>query len=78
MLARGGSAMTKPFQKFDPAKAPQVPSHMEDFFNSVRSRKPAKCNEDEAFIEAATLVMAVASLKEKRQVRWDAEKEDVV
>lgn len=77
-LESGKYKPDQPFQKFDPAKAPQVPSHMEDFFNSVRSRKPAKCNEDEAFIEAATLVMAVASLKEKRQVRWDAEKEDVV
>ncbi|MEW6236325.1 MAG: Gfo/Idh/MocA family oxidoreductase [Candidatus Omnitrophota bacterium] len=68
----------KPFLRYDPSKTPQLPNHMEDFFNGVRSRKKTKCNEDEAFIEAATLVMSVTSLKEKRQTRWDAEKEEII
>jgi predicted dehydrogenase len=68
----------KPFLKFDPAKTPTVPSHMQDFFNGVRSRQKTKCNEEEAFIEAATIVMSVKALKEKRLVRWDAEKQDIV
>lgn len=68
----------QPFMKFDPSKTPTPPSHMQDFFNCVRSRKKTKCNEDQAFIEAATLIMAVKSLMEKRQVRWDKEKQDVV
>ncbi len=68
----------KPFMTYDPDNAPEVPSHMQDFFNCVRSRQKTKCNEDEAFTEAATLVMSVKSLMEKRQVRWDAEKEEVM
>ncbi|RJP21646.1 MAG: hypothetical protein C4527_23425 [Candidatus Omnitrophota bacterium] len=68
----------QPFLKYDPAKGPKTPSHMQDFFNSVRSRKKAKCNEDEAFVEAATLIMAVTSLMEKRLTRWDAEKEEII
>lgn len=68
----------KPFLKFDPSKTPKQPPHMQDFFNCVRSRKKTKCNEDEAFIESATAIMSVIALREKRQVRWDPKKQDVV
>lgn len=77
-LQSGKIAQGKPFLKFDPKKTPPVPSHMEDFFNCVRSRQKTKCNEDQAFIEAATIVMAMKAYQEKREVRWDAEKQDVV
>jgi predicted dehydrogenase len=68
----------KPFLSYDPAKTPPQPTHMEDFLNCVRSRKRPKCNEDEAFVEAVTCIMSVIAYKEKRQVRWDALKQEVV
>jgi len=63
---------------FDPAKAPQLPSHMADFFNCVRSRGKPRCDVDEAFIETATFLLSIAAYKAKRMARWDAEKEDIV
>ena len=68
----------KPFMRFDTSKTPEQPTHMEDFFNGVRNHKKTKCNEDEAFIEASTILMSVAALKEKREVRWNRDKEDIV
>lgn len=66
------------FMKFDPSKTPAQPNHMEDFFNCVRSRQKPKCNEEEAFVEAATLVMSIKALQKRREVRWDAQKQDIV
>ncbi|MBI1387841.1 MAG: twin-arginine translocation signal domain-containing protein [bacterium] len=67
----------EPMLKFDPSKT-EVPTHMDDFFNCVRSRKKTQCNEDEAFVEAATILMSVAAYKENRCVKWDKAKEDFV
>ena len=44
----------------------------------VRSRQKTRCNEDEAFIEAATLIMSVESYKRERKVKWDRAKEEIV
>jgi hypothetical protein len=63
---------------FKPDGTPPQPSHMQDFFSCVRKRKTPKCNEDEALIETATFVMSVISYKEKRQVRFDSNKQVVV
>jgi predicted dehydrogenase len=68
----------EPLLSFDPAATPAQPSHMQDFFDCVRSRKRPKCNEDEAFIETATFMMSVAAYREKREVRWDPEREEIV
>jgi predicted dehydrogenase len=68
----------QPFRTFDPSKTPEQPHHMQDFINCVRSRKRPKCHEDEAFIETATFLMSIASYKEKRQVRWDPQREEIV
>jgi len=51
---------------------------MVDFFNCVRSRGTPKCPVDEAFVETATYLMSVESYKQKRRVRWDAVKEEIV
>lgn len=75
-LAQG--ELKNPIASFDDAKTEDIPSHMQDFFNCVRSREKTKCNEDEAFIETANIVMAMKAYQEKRMVRWDAQKEDVV
>jgi predicted dehydrogenase len=75
---RMGSEPPKPTHTFDPASVPSQPTHMEDFLQCVRTRQQPRCNPEQAFIECATLVMSVESYKQKRQVRWDREKEDIV
>lgn len=59
-------------------KTPQQPNHLEDFFGCMRSRGKPKCHVDEAFVETATYCMSVESYKLRRQVRWDAEREEIV
>jgi len=64
--------------RYDPSKGPRWPNHMEDFLGCVRTHERPRCNEDEAFIETATLAMSVESYRRKCQVRWDAGKEEIV
>jgi predicted dehydrogenase len=68
----------EPSYFFAPGKEHRRPDHMQDFFNCVRTRKKPRCNEDEAFIETATMLMALESYRQNRQVRWDPEKEDII
>ena len=77
-IMAGDLSTEKPMLSFDPAKTPAQPSHMQDFFNCVRSRGRTKCNEDEAFIEAVTCIMSVESFKQGRRVRWDRAKQEIV
>jgi predicted dehydrogenase len=63
---------------YERGKTQAQPNHMVDFFNCVRSRGTPKCPVDEAFIETATYLMSVESHKQKRLVRWDALKEQIV
>ena len=63
---------------YEKGKTPSQPNHMQDFFNCVRSRGTPKCPVDEAFIETATFLMSVEAWKQKRQVRWDPVKEEIV
>jgi hypothetical protein len=44
----------------------------------VRERRRARCNEDEAFIEAVTFIMSEVAYREKRLVRWDRGREQIV
>ncbi len=67
----------QPTFSFAPGKEHQKPSHMENFLQSVRTREKPWCHEDEAFIEAVTLLMSVESYKRKRQVRWDSRRERI-
>lgn len=63
---------------YDDAKGPKWPTHMNNFLECVRTGDRPKCNEDEAFIEVSSYLMSVISYHEKRPVRWDAEKEEIV
>ena len=54
------------------------PDHFHDFLNCVRTREKPRCDEDEAFIETAVLVMSMEAWRQKRQVRWDPVKEEIV
>ena len=69
---------TKPVDFYNPGKGPRWSNHMENFLECVRTGETPRCNVDEAFIETATLVMSVESYHQKRQVRWDPKKEDIV
>lgn len=68
----------EPFISFDPDKTPEQPSHVNDFFNCMRSRKKPKCNEDEAFVEAITAIMSVEAYFQERKVYWDANRQEIV
>jgi predicted dehydrogenase len=63
---------------YQSGKTPSQPSHIADWVSCIRSRAKPKCNVDEAFIETATFVMSVESYKQKRMVRWDPVKEEIV
>lgn len=77
-LESGTIKRGQPFMNFDASKTPEQPYHMQDFINACHSRKKAKCDEDQAFIEAATLILSVAAYKERREVRWDHKKEEMI
>jgi hypothetical protein len=51
---------------------------MRNFFDCVRSRKEPNCPFDLGFRSAIACQMAIASLRQKRTVQWDAEKEEIV
>ena len=69
---------SKPGFFFTAGKEHRKPDHLEDFLTCVRTREKPQCNEDEAFIETATLLMSTAAFKQKRQVRWDPVNEEIV
>jgi hypothetical protein len=64
--------------RYDPSKGPRWPNHMEDFLQCVRTGQKPRCDEDEAFIETVTYMMSMESYHKKRQVRWDAQNEEIV
>jgi len=59
-------------------QSPTQPNHMVDWLNCVRSRATPKCSTDEAFIETATFLMSLVAQQERRTVRWDSEREEIV
>lgn len=77
-LEEGTLERGEPFMEYDEDEAPEVPSIMQDFINCVQSRKKTMCNEDEAFIEAATIIMAVEAYKQRKEVRWDHNTETII
>jgi predicted dehydrogenase len=65
-------------KRYARGKTPQQPNHLQDFFNCMRTRGTPKSNVDEAFIESATSLMSIESYKQRRQVRWDSLREEMV
>jgi len=63
---------------YEQGKTPQQPNHMVDWVNCIQSRGTPKCSTDEAFIETATFLMSLVSQRERRMVRWDASREEIV
>jgi predicted dehydrogenase len=59
-------------------KTPSQPNHMMDWLNCIRTRGTPKCSTDEAFIETATFLMSLKAQQERRIVRWDPAREEIV
>lgn len=55
-----------------------VTSHMQNFFDCVRSRELPRCHVDRAFEEAVALVMSVEAYRRETKVKWDPVKEEIV
>ncbi|MBP7936459.1 MAG: hypothetical protein KA354_17610 [Phycisphaerae bacterium] len=63
---------------YDQSKTPLQPNHLDDWINCIRSRGIPKCSTDEAFVETATFLMSLVSYQQRRVVRWDTAKEEIV
>ena len=63
---------------FIPGREHNKPSIFENFLQCVRTREKPWCNEDEAFIESVTTLMSVEADRQKRTVRWDPVREEIV
>ena len=59
-------------------QTPVQPNHMVDWLNCIRDRHTPKCSTDEAFIETATFLMSLKAQQERRMVRWDSAREEIV
>ena len=53
-------------------------AHMRNFFDCVRSRKEPNCPFELGFRSAIACQMAIASLRQRRTVQWDTEREEIV
>lgn len=56
----------------------KVTSHMQNFFDCIRTRELPRCHVDRAFEEAVALVMSVESYRRETKVKWDPVKEEIV
>jgi predicted dehydrogenase len=55
-----------------------TPQHFQNFFDCVRSRKEPICPFEAGHRSAIACQMAIASYRQGRTVRWDAQAEDIV
>ena len=56
----------------------KLSSHLEDFFDCMRTRALPRCDVDRAFEEAVAILMSVEAYRRKRRVYWDPVKEQIV
>jgi hypothetical protein len=56
----------------------KVTSHMQNFFDCIRSRELPRCHVDRAFEEAVALIMSIESFRRETKVKWDSVKEEIV
>jgi predicted dehydrogenase len=56
----------------------ETDTHMQNFFDCVRSRKEPDCPFELGYKSAIACQMALASLRTLRAVKWDAEREEIV
>jgi len=65
-------------REYERGKTPPQPNHVVDWVNCIRTRGTPKCSADDAFIETATFLMSLKAQQERRMVRWDAAREEIV
>jgi len=65
-------------KEYQRGQTPGQPNHMLDWLNCVRTRGTPKCSTGEAFIETATFLMSLKAQQERRMVRWDAAREEII
>ena len=53
-------------------------AHMQNFLDCIRSGKDTNCSFDLGFRVSIACRMAVESYRQKRTVRWDSQKEEIV
>ena len=53
-------------------------AHMQNFLDCIRTGSPTNCPFDVGYRVAVTCRMAVDSYRQKRTLRWDAAKEEIV
>ena len=53
-------------------------NHMQNFIDCVQTRERTRCNEDDGFEEVVSCIMSVIAYKEKRMVKWDKVKQEVI
>ena len=73
----GRDGAVPPDYSFKPGEL-EVSSHWQDFIDCMKSRQKPRCDIDRAFEEAVTVAMSIEAHHKKRQVRWDAAKEEIV
>ena len=67
-----------PVSSYTKDNVEEVTGHVQDFVDCIRTRGKTRCNEEIAFQEAVTCMMTDRSFKEKRQVKWNPVKEEIV
>ena len=57
---------------------PEIPHHMEDFFQSVRSRKPPIAPIEAGFAHSVAILMADESMQTGRRMTYDAKRREIL
>jgi len=73
-----GAASEKPSAPDIVGGGDETDIHMQNFMDCVRSRKTTDCPFEIGYRSAIACQMAVASYRQGREVRWDAEAEQIV
>jgi predicted dehydrogenase len=77
-LANGAEKEGAPTKTKDAGYSDYTLLHMQNFFDCMRTRKEPVCPFEMGFQTAITCQMAVASYRQQRTVRWNAEAEEIV
>jgi predicted dehydrogenase len=56
----------------------ELTSHWQNFVDCIRTRGKPRCDIDRAFEEAAAVAMSIEAYKRRREVRWDAAREEIL
>jgi len=77
-LASGAETEGAPAKTKDAGYTDYTLLHLQNFFDCMRTRKEPVCPFEMGFRTAITCQMAIASYRQQRTVRWNAEAEEIV